>query len=157
MKRILTALLLMAIPLSITSVASAQGDEQQAPEKSLAEKVKSNAANEKMMPEPDVQLARLTKGLKLTEEQQEQIKPILEDEYAKLNEFRYDDELSPKKISKKVEELRTDTIAKINKFLSPEQQKNYALVNKEIKTYKKQRIKQNRKDRIGIKSDQPTE
>lgn len=157
MKRILTALLLMAIPLSIASVASAQGDEQQSPEKSLAEKVKSNAANEKMMPEPNVQLARLTKGLKLTEEQQKQIKPILEDEYAKLNEFRYDDELSPKMISKKVEELRTDTIAQINKFLSPEQQKNYALVNKEIKVYKKQRIKQNRKDRIGTKSAQPSE
>lgn len=157
MKRILTALLLMAIPLSIASVASAQGDEQQPPEKSLAEKVKSNAANEKMMPEPNVQLARLTKGLKLTKEQQKQIKPILEDEYAKLNEFRYDDELSPKMISKKVEELRTDTIAQINKFLSPEQQKNYALVNKEIKVYKKQRIKQNRKDRIGTKSAQPSE
>lgn len=157
MKRILTALLLMAIPLSITPVASAQGDDQQALEKTLAEKVKANAAHEKMMPEPSVQLARLTKGLKLTEEQQKQIKPILENEYAKLNEFRYDDELSPKMISKKVEALRTDTTAQISKFLSPEQQKSYALVNKEIKVYKQQRIKQNRKDRIGSKSDKPSE
>lgn len=35
-------------------------------------------------PAPDVQLKRLTGGLKLTAEQQKQIRPVLVDEYAKL-------------------------------------------------------------------------
>lgn len=157
MKRTMAVLMVMAFSWSMTSAVSAQSDDQNVQKKTLTETVKSNAANEKMMPAPKVQLERLTKGLKLTEEQQKQIKPIIENEYAKLNEIRHNDEISPKKIQKLVEDLRVETKAKINGFLTPEQRSNYTLVNNEINTTKRQHIKQNRKDRIGTKSDQAGE
>jgi len=48
------------------SVATAQSDEQMEKEKRLSETVKINSMDERMMPQPEVQLSRLTKGQKLT-------------------------------------------------------------------------------------------
>lgn len=155
MKRILTVLLLVAISWSVTAVAKAQDEGQASKTKKVTETVRTTAADEKMMPEPQAQLMRLTKGLQLTEEQQKRIKPLLEDEYAKLKEIRENEDISPKQISKKVEELRGDTIAKILTCLTPEQKEKYALVSNEIKANKQQRMKENRKSRIGTKADPP--
>lgn len=154
MKRILLA---VAISTCMTSAANAQSNEQTAKEKRLLETVRINSMNERMMPRPEVQLSRLTKGLNLTEEQQKQIKPLLENEYAKLNEIRTNEDLSPKKIQKMVEDLRNDTKIEIDKYLTPEQQKYYDLVTQEIKANKQLRVKQNRKDRINSKANQPIE
>jgi hypothetical protein len=157
MKRMLSVLLAMAIATSMTSVATAQSDEQMEKEKRLSETVKYHSMNERMMPQPEVQLSRLTRGLKLTEEQQKQIKPLLEQEYAKLNEIRNNEDLSPKRIQKMVEDLRNDTKLKVDKCLTAEQQKSYDLVTKEIKANKQIRVKQNRKDRINSKANQSIE
>jgi len=157
MQRILSVLLAMAISTGTTSGAAAQSDEQMEKERRLSETVKINSMNERMMPQPEVQLSRLTKGLKLTEEQQKQIKPLIENEYAKLNEIRNNEDLSPKKIQKMVEDLRNDTKNKVDRYLTPEQQKYYDLVTKEIKANKQIRVKQNRKDRINFKANQPIE
>ena len=51
------------------------------------------------------------------------IQPILEKEYVKLEELRHDEDLSPKQIQRKVEEMRSDTASKIKTILTPEQQK----------------------------------
>ena len=152
MKRNLTVLVAMAISWSICSAAMAQSDEKAVQEK-ISETVKVNSMQEKMMPEPEVQLSRLTNGLKLTEKQQKQIRPILDDEYAKLNKIRNNQDYSPKKIQKLVEKLRSDTKTKIDKHLTPEQRKRYALVAQEIKANKRLRVKENRKNRINSKSD----
>ncbi len=157
MKRVLLVLLAMAISTSMTSVATAQSDDQLEKEKRLSETVRINSMNERMMPQPEVQLSRLTKGLKLTEEQQKQIKPLLENEYAKFNEIRNNEDLSPKKIQKMVEDLRNDTKNRIDRCLTPEQQKYYDLVSKEIKANKQIRAKQNRKDRLNSKANKPVE
>lgn len=157
MNRNLLILLAVAISTSLASVAAAQGDEPAAKEKRLSETVKMNSMNERMMPRPEVQLSRLTKGLKLTDEQQKQIRPLLENEYARLNEIRNNEDLSPKKIQKMVEDLRNDTKIKVDKYLTPEQQKYYEMVTKEIKANKQLRVKQNRKDRINSKADPPIE
>lgn len=157
MKKILVALLLMAVSWSMASIAAAQADDQLVQEKTLTENVRINSMNEKMMPKPEVQLARLTKGLMLTNEQQKKIRPILEDEYTKLEKIRHNEDLSPKKIQVMVEELRSNTGTKINSYLIPEQQKKYSSVVEEIKINKQQRIKQNRKDRINSKADQSIE
>jgi len=157
MKRILAVLLAAAMLSCLTSVAMAETDVQVDKEKNVAKTVRKRSSSEKMMPEPDMQLKRLTKGLKLSDDQQKQIRPMLTDEYAKLKVIRQDENLSPKQIQAKVEELRTETIAKIQTVLTPEQKEKYVLVSKEIKANKKKRMQENRKNRLGSQPDPPAE
>jgi Spy/CpxP family protein refolding chaperone len=155
MKKILAAVLVAAMTLGAASVIMAETDEKPVKEKTVAKKVKSQGAGARMMPAPEIQLKRLSKGLKLTAEQQNQIKPMLKEEYAKLKEIRQDENLSPKQIKEKVELLRTETVTKIQTVLTPEQKEKYDLVSKEIKANKQQRMQENRKTRIGTKADPP--
>jgi len=155
MKRILAAVLMAAISYGAASVAMAQTEEQAVKEKMVAKKVKQAGAKDRMLPAPEVQLKRLTKGLQLTAEQQKQIRPMLKEEYASLKTIRQDDNLSPKQIQAKVEVLRTETIAKIQTVLTPEQKEKHDLVSKEIKANKQKRMQENRKARLGTKSDPP--
>lgn len=150
MKKFLSLLVVVTLA---GSASLAMGAAEQNKADKVAEKVKTRSSKERMMPEPVVQLKRLTKGLKLTPEQQKQIKPVLDDEYAKLKEIRRNDELAPKQIQQQVEALRTDTVAKVKTFLTPEQQERYDAVSAEIKANKQKRIKENRRSRIGTKAD----
>jgi len=155
MKRILTGVLVAAMSLVVASAAMAQGEEQVVKEKTVKKKVKEYGAGEKMMPAPEVQLKRLAKGLKLTKEQQKQIRPMLKDEYAKLKEIRQDENLSPKQIQEKVEALREETVAKIQTVLTPEQKEKHDMISDEIRANKQKRMQENRKSRLGTQSDPP--
>jgi len=153
MKKVLAAVLMAGI--SWGTVVMAQVDEQAVKEKMVAKRVKEAGAKERMLPAPEVQLKRLTKGLQLTAEQQKQIRPMLKEEYASLKTIRQDENLSPKQIQAKVEALRTETIAKIQTVLTPEQKEKHDMVSKQIKANKQKRIQENRKARLGTKADPP--
>ena len=155
MKKILAAVLVVAMSCGAASVVMAQTDEQAITEKTVSKKVKARSAKEKMLPAPEVQLKRLTEGLQLTAEQRKLIRPMLKDEYAKLKEIRQDDNLSPKQIQAKVEALRTETIAKIQTVLTPEQKEKHNLVSNEIKANKQKRMQENRKARLGTNAEPP--
>jgi hypothetical protein len=157
MKRITAVLLAAAMTLCVTSVAMAENNEQAIKEKTVAKTAKKRSAAEKMLPAPEVQLKRLSKGLQLTAEQQKQIAPMLKDEYAQLMEIRKNEDLSPKQIQAKVEELRTATIAKMQTVMTPEQIEKHNLVSKEIKANKQKRIQANRQARLGTKADPPAQ
>jgi len=155
MKRILAGVLVAAMSLVVTSAVMAQGEEQVVKEKTVKKKVKEYGAGEKMMPAPEVQLKRLAKGLKLTKEQQKQIRPMLKDEYAKLKEIRQDENLSPKQIQEKVEALREETVTKIQAVLTPEQKEKHDMISDEIRANKQKRMQENRKSRLGTQADPP--
>jgi NAD(P)H-hydrate repair Nnr-like enzyme with NAD(P)H-hydrate dehydratase domain len=155
MKKIMAAVLVVAMSCGAASVALAVTEEQAVKEKTVAKKVKERSAKERMLPAPEVQLKRLSDGLKLTAEQRKQIRPMLKDEYAKLKEIRQDDNLSPKQIQAKVEELRTETIAKIQTVLTPEQKEVHEMISNEIKANKQKRMKENRKARLGSNAEPP--
>lgn len=155
MKKMLAVLLVATMSWGAASVGFAQVDEQAEKTKRVKKTVKSKVGEATMMPAPEVQLKRLTKGLQLTDEQQKQIRPLLEDEYAKLKVIRENEDLSPKQIQKQVEDLRTGTIAKLQTYLTPEQKEKHDTVSNEIKANKQQRMKENRKARIGTKADPP--
>ena len=157
MKRILAVLLAGAMSWSVASVAMAETDVQAIKEKTVAKTVKKRSSSEKMLPAPEVQLKRLAKGLKLTAEQQKQIRPMLNDEYAQLMEIRKDDNLSPKQIQAKVEALRTETIAKMQSVMTPEQVETHDMISKEIKANKQKRIQENRKARLGTNANPPAQ
>ncbi len=155
MKRILAASLVAAMSWGVASLALAETGEQAVKEKTVAKTVKERGSRERMMPAPEVQLKRLAKGLKLTAAQQKEIRPMLKDEYAALKEIRQDENLTPKQIQAKVEELRTATVAKIKTALTPEQSEKYDLISEEIKANKQKRMQENRKTRIGTQSSPP--
>jgi hypothetical protein len=157
MKKIIAVLFAVTMSWSVTVVAMVETNEQVVKETNIAKKVKQRSSNEKMMPAPEVQLKRLTEGLQLTVEQQKQIRPMLTDEYAKLKEFRQDDNLSPKQIQAKVETLRNETAAKMQTVLTPEQKEKHDMVRNEIRANKQKRIQENRKARIGARAYPPTQ
>ncbi len=157
MKKLISVLSSLTLLLCATSAVTAATAEPTAKENALAKTVNQRSANERMMPAPDEQLKRLTKGLVLTTEQQEQIKPILTDEFAQLKKLRNDENLNPKEIQKKVEELRGESVAKMKKYLNREQVVKLDLVSNEIKENKQKRIKENRKTHIGSQPDGPAQ
>ncbi len=159
MKKFIALLFAAALSWCVAAIAVAETNERDVKENNIAKTAKQLSSDEKMMPPPEVQLKRLTKGLKLTVEQQKRISPMLEDEYAKLKELRQADNLnlSPKQIGAKVEALRSETARKMQTVLTPEQKKNYDIVRNEIRANKKKRIKENRKGRIGIRADPPAQ
>lgn len=155
MKRILAVLLVATVSLGAVSILFAQTDDQAAKAMMVGKKVKPFAGEAKMMPAPEVQMKRLTKGLQLTDEQQKQIRPLLDDEYAKLKAIQGNADISPRQIQKQVEMLRNETITKMHTYLTPEQIEKHDLVSEEIKANKQKRMMENRKARIGTKADPP--
>ncbi|MDD2367524.1 MAG: hypothetical protein PHN84_15345 [Desulfuromonadaceae bacterium] len=156
MKKVLVVSLAAAISLCTVAVSFAETSESATKEKTVAQTVKKRSAKAKMMPAPEVQLQRLSKGLGLTKEQKDLIKPLLQAEYATLKEIRHDENLSPKQIQTKVESLRTETVTKIQAVLTPEQVEKYNMVSDEIKSNKQMRMKENRNERLGTKGDPPS-
>lgn len=155
MKKIISLCIAVLTSWCMTAVVLAESNEQVIKEKNVARTVSEVSSSEKMLPAPDVQLKRLTKGLNLTVEQQKQIKPMLVEEYARLKEIRQDENLNPKQIQAKVETLRNETAAKMQSVMTPEQTEKFDVVRKEIKENKQKRMRENRKDRVGIQPVPP--
>ena len=74
---------------------------------------------------PADQLARMTKQLKLTDEQQAKIKPILEEQHQKMMDLRQDTSMTREDRFAKFREIRKESLEKIKPVLTPEQQKKW--------------------------------
>jgi glucose/arabinose dehydrogenase len=156
MKRILAVLIAATLTCCLAATAMAETNEQTSKEKNVSTSVRKNmSANEQMMPSPEVQLTRLAKGLKLTTEQQNRIRPLLVEEYARLKEIRQDDNLSPKQIQARVEALRNETATSMQAVMTPEQKEKHDLVRNEVRSNKQKRIRENRKNRLAIQQSEP--
>jgi periplasmic protein CpxP/Spy len=71
-------------------------------------------------------MENLSKELNLTKEQQEKIRPIIENEMKEMQAVRSNDSLTKEQKREKVKAIRQTTQAELNKILTPEQQKKYA-------------------------------
>lgn len=74
---------------------------------------------------PEEQLARMTKQLKLTDDQQSKIRPILEEQHNKMMDLRQDTSMSREDRFAKFREVRQESMEKIKPILTPEQQKKW--------------------------------
>jgi len=72
---------------------------------------------------PDQQLARMTKRLHLTDDQQAQIKPIIEEQHKQMMALRDDTSLSREDRMEKFRQIRKETFKKMHPILNPDQQK----------------------------------
>lgn len=77
------------------------------------------------MPSVDDQLKHLTKKLKLSDEQQTKLKPILEDQHKQMDQLREDSSLSRQDKFSKMQELRQNSDTQIKSVLDEDQQKNF--------------------------------
>ena len=82
--------------------------------------------NQGQPPTVDQRMQRMTQALELTGDQQEKIKPILEDEATQTQSLRDNTSLSQQDRMAKMKEIREHTASQINPILNPDQQKKYA-------------------------------
>ena len=78
------------------------------------------------MPTVDQRLQRMTQMLDLSEDQQQKIKPILENESTQMQSLRGDTSLSQEDRMAKMKQIRESTASQITPILSADQQKKYA-------------------------------
>jgi len=75
---------------------------------------------------PDQRLQMLTKQLNLTSDQQEKIKPILENESQQMQTLRQDSSLSQEDRMSKMRQIRQSTNDQIKPILTSDQQQKFA-------------------------------
>ena len=78
------------------------------------------------MPTADQRLQRMTQALNLTDDQQQKIKPILENESTQMQSLRSDSSLSQEDRMAKMKQIHESTASQINPILNADQQKKYA-------------------------------
>ena len=81
----------------------------------------------------------MTRRLGLTPDQQAAIRPLLEEEAARLKELRGDEKQYTPEFTSKVRELRSGTFNKIRPILTPEQQQRHDALRKEAAERRKLR------------------
>jgi Spy/CpxP family protein refolding chaperone len=77
-------------------------------------------------PTADQRLQRMTQQLNLTADQQEKIKPILENESTQMQTLRADSSLSQEDRMAKMKQIRESSSSQINPILNADQQTKYA-------------------------------
>jgi protein CpxP len=83
------------------------------------------------MPSVDDQIKHLTKKLKLSDEQQAKLKPILEDQRKQMDQIHSDSSMSRQDRFSKMQELRQNTDTQIKSVLNEDQQKNFDKMREE--------------------------
>ena len=96
----------------------AQSDQQPGPEM-------GRHMGRRPMMSVDDQLKHLTKKLKLSDEQQTKLKPILEDQHKQMDQLREDSSLSRQEKFSKMQEIRQNSDTQIKSVLTEDQQKNF--------------------------------
>ena len=70
-------------------------------------------------------MARMAKKLNLSQDQQNQLKPIFENQHQQARAIKSDSSLTQDQKKEKFQSLRQDTMAKVNNILTPEQQQQW--------------------------------
>lgn len=94
--------------------------------------------------EPGARLQELATRLNLTDEQKEQIAPILRQEFAELKKVREDTSLRHLSRVRRLREITNRAHRQIRALLTPEQQKEYEALRAELREDLKKRAKERR-------------
>jgi periplasmic protein CpxP/Spy len=90
------------------------------------------------MPSVDDQIKHLTKKLKLSDDQQAKLKPILEDQRKQMEQIHNDSSLSREDRFSKMQELRQSSDTQIKSVLNDDQQKSFDKMREEQRDRMKQ-------------------
>ncbi len=92
--------------------------------------------------DPNRQVKMLTKRLKLTSDQQQQILPILTDRQQQVESIRNDSSLAPKDRREKMKSVREDSETKIKAVLTDSQKQAYDQMQQQMRERMQQRRSQ---------------
>jgi hypothetical protein len=148
MKRQISSLVFGAIVAAGVSVAAPQ--EPNAPAPQAQGQARQHGQRAAM--DPNHVLARMTKQLNLTSDQQKQILPILTDRQQQFESIRSDKSLSDTDRRTKMETLRTDTQTKIKNVLNDDQKKQY----EELQQKMQDRAREHREDNVAPNAPPPS-
>lgn len=94
----------------------------------------SNGSTKPVVSHADAHLANLTTKLSLTSDEKGKIKPILDNESAKIDALKMDKSLTPVNRKAKIEPIRDDADKQIRVVLTPAQQKIYDSMSKKAES-----------------------
>lgn len=124
---------LLSLPLAVGNAFGQ--DQQETPPPPQSEQPSGQGMGHGMggrqMPSVDDQLKHLTKKLKLSDDQQAKLKPILEDQHKQIDQLRSDSSLSRQDRFSKMQELRQSSDTQIKNVLNEDQQKNFDKMREE--------------------------
>jgi Spy/CpxP family protein refolding chaperone len=95
---------------------------------------KTNGSAKPVVSHAGAHLANLTARLTLTPDEKNKIKPILDNESAKIDALKMDKSLSPASRKAKIEPIRDDADKQIRAMLTPAQQKVYDSMSKKAES-----------------------
>jgi periplasmic protein CpxP/Spy len=130
--RFLAALAVASLSLAVALVASAQSDPPAV----------SQALSG--LPSPDEVVNRLSDKLALSSDQRTAIAPIIADRQRKLKDLAADSASRPRQRRSQMRSIIEQGDQKINAILTPDQQKQYAALEKQMREELRGRIKQQR-------------
>ena len=129
-KRMITLLaMLLALTWSIGMYAQEQGEQQGGQPGQMGGQ---RMGGPRGPMSPDAQLARLTKELNLTQEQQDKIKPILEDQQKQMEALRNDSSVQGPDRRSKMMDIRKDHTDQIRNVLTSDQQTKFDEMQKRM-------------------------
>ena len=102
--------------------ALAQSGEQPQPQEQTQSGKSGHMGRRGGMGNPDEALQHMTKQLNLTSEQQEKVRPILENQFKQMQAVRQDTSLSRQDRMSKMRSLHQDTMSQIKPLLNSDQQ-----------------------------------
>ena len=139
MKR--TMLYAVALALTIPAAMRAQEPPQAPPQAAPAQADDSTPAPARTRT-PEQLLKFYDSKLTLTDDQKDQLKPLIADRQQKLQALRADTTMRPRDRLKKAEAVEQDSDKKINAVLTPDQQKKYADLEKQMREQARERRQQ---------------
>jgi Spy/CpxP family protein refolding chaperone len=130
MKKVMCCGLLMMGMVGATAFAQTAPATEQTP---------AAAPAAKTPPSPDRVVALMTAKLNLTPDQQAKITPIIADRQQQMQAIRTDTSSRPMQRMKKAKAVTEESDKKINAVLTPDQQKQYAALEEQMKEQMKER------------------
>ncbi|HEX7729868.1 MAG TPA: hypothetical protein VF392_12575 [Terracidiphilus sp.] len=91
---------------------------------------------------PNSMIDVLAQKLALSDDQKTQIEPILSDRRAKMSALRNDQSMRRYQRMRQAKQIMEESDKKINAILTPDQQKQYAELEKQMREKARQRIQQ---------------
>ncbi len=94
----------------------------------------TNGSTKPVVSHADAHLANLTTKLSLTSDEKGKIKPILDNESAKIDALKMDKSLTPVSRKAKIDPIRDDADKQIRAMLAPAQQKTFDSMSKKAES-----------------------
>jgi len=117
--------LLLSAALAGTMIAAGIPTFAQTTESQAAPSATQQQAQGKHWHHHHNRMAHMAKQLNLSQDQQNQLKPIFQAQHQQAKAIKSDTSLTPDQKKEKFQALRQDTMAKVNNVLTPEQQQEW--------------------------------